>query len=445
MSMEIHVLFRGKLPSKAALQAALRELGFPFSIKPATGSLERQNGFMPMLLDKEETGAEFDVFEGRAAVEEIGGKDVDPRFDRVANFRWGGSMHECASAVCSAAALAKLVSGVVFDDEEGKLFSIDQAIAVARQVIAEVPKPSSPTLRPRRPSLKRLLKPLLDTRSDLVLLGRLLVIRPVRHLLRGAALHWMPKYSAFHVYRVVRPLFQATGIQEHGPAFTVWTGYLDVQGMLLDGLAGDVFPQLSRIASIDDLLDEMRARRYRPEFLRTPILLSGGNEQAEEYVAAWEKENQLPGQRANETPVKYEQEREQVFAECHAEEADRVRRFKLDSVWEPSPFPGERPRSGGAAHSSDPTFPLTPCPDYSTSWRHDPPQQQGETCFVMSWLRRCGKIFLLMSLSPTSAVATRGARSCQRGIRPIHLNEPQSLRRHSCQDRHRRGSRYSGD
>jgi hypothetical protein len=139
MSMEIHVLFHGKLPSKAALQSALRELGFPFSIKPVTGSLERQNGFMPMLLDKEETGVEFDVFEGRDAVEEIGGKDVDPRFDRAANFRWGGDLRECAAAGCSAAALAKLVSGVVFDDEEGKLLSIEQAIAVARQVIAEVP------------------------------------------------------------------------------------------------------------------------------------------------------------------------------------------------------------------------------------------------------------------------------------------------------------------
>jgi hypothetical protein len=63
MAMEIHVLFRGKLPSKAALQKTMRELGFPFSIKPATGSLEQQNGFMPMLLEREETGVEFDVFE----------------------------------------------------------------------------------------------------------------------------------------------------------------------------------------------------------------------------------------------------------------------------------------------------------------------------------------------------------------------------------------------
>jgi hypothetical protein len=138
MSMEIHVLFRGKLPTKAALQQAMQELGFPFSIKPATGSLERQKGFMPMRLNREETGVEFDVFEGRAAVLEIAGKDVDPRFDRVANFRWGGDTLECASAVCACAALTKLVNGVVFEDEEGKLLTIDEAVGLAHQVFAAV-------------------------------------------------------------------------------------------------------------------------------------------------------------------------------------------------------------------------------------------------------------------------------------------------------------------
>jgi hypothetical protein len=61
MSMETHVFFRGKLPSKAALSRAMKELGFPFAIKPATGSLEQESGYMPMLLRREETGVEFFV------------------------------------------------------------------------------------------------------------------------------------------------------------------------------------------------------------------------------------------------------------------------------------------------------------------------------------------------------------------------------------------------
>jgi hypothetical protein len=395
MSMEIHVLFRGKLPSKAALQKTMRELGFPFSIKPATGSLEQQKGFMPMLLEREETGVEFDVFDGRAAVEEIAEKDVDPRFDRVASFRWGGDMHECSAAVCGAAALAKLVNGAVLEEGEGKLMSVDEAIEMARQVFAALPKPTTPTPRPRRPNLKRVLKPLLDMRNDLVLVDRLLVIRPVRHILRGAFLRWVPKYSTLDVYQFVKPLFQDTGIEQHHVAFTVWSGYPDFQAMLLDGLAGDVFPIVGRIASLDNLLDAMITEHYRPEFLRVPMLLSGGNQEAEEYVTAWEKETDLPGRSSGDTHRWLEQEQKKGFAEYHEREAEAVRRFGIESIWEPSPFPAERSGIGPAPNSNDLLFALTPWPEYSTSWRHGPPDTPGDIQFMESWLRRRGKVYLL--------------------------------------------------
>ena len=50
MAMELHVFFRGELPSKAALARTIKELGFPLSIISATGSLEQHKGFMPMRL-----------------------------------------------------------------------------------------------------------------------------------------------------------------------------------------------------------------------------------------------------------------------------------------------------------------------------------------------------------------------------------------------------------
>src|SRR5262245_14128328 len=89
-AMEAHVFFHGDLPTKAALAKALKDLKFPFSIAPDTGSLEEQSGFMPMLLLQEESGGEFDVFNDRNAMVELAGADLDPRFDRMASFRWGG-------------------------------------------------------------------------------------------------------------------------------------------------------------------------------------------------------------------------------------------------------------------------------------------------------------------------------------------------------------------
>jgi hypothetical protein len=109
MSMETHVFFRGMLPTKAALNRTMKELNFPFAIKPATGALDRQSGFMPMTLWDEDTGVEFDVYDGLDAIEEFSAHGIDGRFARRASFRWGGSAEECAADLCTAAALARLV------------------------------------------------------------------------------------------------------------------------------------------------------------------------------------------------------------------------------------------------------------------------------------------------------------------------------------------------
>ena len=177
MSTETHVFFRGKLPTKAALSRAMKELGFPFAIKPATGSLEQQSGSMSMTLRREETGVEFDVFNDHSAVREFAKQGVDQSYERVANFRWSGDFEEAVAGMCGAAALAKLVNGVVFDEAEDQLLSIDEAIALARKNVAALPQP--PRRSPRgRTLLKRMLAPLLAKRTDLALAGDLLVITP---------------------------------------------------------------------------------------------------------------------------------------------------------------------------------------------------------------------------------------------------------------------------
>ena len=123
MAMEIHVFFRGKLPKKAALGRTMKELGFPLWVKPATGPLEGHSGYLPMRLEREDTGVEFDIFEGRSIIDEFGLEEVDPSLDRVGSFRWGGDEDEMLAALCGAAALAKLTNGTVFDEAGDRLLS----------------------------------------------------------------------------------------------------------------------------------------------------------------------------------------------------------------------------------------------------------------------------------------------------------------------------------
>jgi hypothetical protein len=231
MSTETHVFLRGKLPSKAALSRAMKELDFPFSIKPATGSLEQQSGFMPMLRGREETGVEFDVYNDHDAVEEFADAGVDQSFEQRASFRWGGSFQEAVAGMCAAAALAKLTNGIVFDEAEGKLLSVDEAIALARRNLETLLKPEpEPHLGTRPADIKRYLKPLLKQRSDLALMGRLLIMRPVRHLLRGVFFDRTSDKYRFQVVRYITPLFPVEGgfgyRQEiHSVEWKVWQPY----------------------------------------------------------------------------------------------------------------------------------------------------------------------------------------------------------------------------
>jgi hypothetical protein len=143
MSMEINVFFRGELPDTSALTQAMQELGFPISVVPPDYPLEGKKGFRPMLLRGQESGAEFYIDEGRDAIEEVTVpecfKDIDPRFDRTASFRFGGDWNELLCATCASTALAKLVNGVVYEPQDGVLLSVDAAIEDANNYLAKPP------------------------------------------------------------------------------------------------------------------------------------------------------------------------------------------------------------------------------------------------------------------------------------------------------------------
>ena len=234
----------------------MKELGFPFSITPSTGSLERQSGFMPMKRRGEETGVEFDVYSDHAAVEEFADVGVDAGFERRASLRWGGDFQEAVAGMSAAAALAKLMNGVVFDEAEDKLLSADDAIAVARKNLQELVKPEDAKHPGTRPAdLKRYLKPLLKQRSDLVLIGRLLIIRPVRHIVRGVFFDAYQRQVPVSDRRYIRPLV------ELGESFffhaeidlglcRVWDP--DFPALLFDALDEDIFSEVAKIGKLED-------------------------------------------------------------------------------------------------------------------------------------------------------------------------------------------------
>ncbi len=414
MSMETHVFFRGKLPTKAALSRTMKELGFPFSITPSTGSLERQSGFMPMKRRGEETGVEFDIYSDHAAVEEFADVGVDAGFERRASLRWDGDFQEAVAGMSAAAALAKLMNGVVFDEAEDKLLSADDAIALARRNLQELVKPEDVKHPGTRPAdLKRYLKPLLKQRSDLVLIGRLLLIRPVRHIVRGVFFDRTSDKYAFKIHVILRLLVQPgermfLGGEVNIDHCRVWDP--EFPALLFHVLDQDVFSKLAnprRLADVDRDLGRIGEWGIA-DFHATvdALILAGRRERASELIDSFEAQ---PGNKERwQTLVRnqrslLDQDAASLGAAFRLQEEKVAKVHRLGDAWEPSPFPIEVPEDERAQRCDEPPFPARPWIVPPPGLVNTPPTQPGEIACASRVLRRRSGLVLAVALTREEA------------------------------------------
>ena len=414
MSIEMHVLFAGKLPSKAKLMRRMKELGFPFSIVPPLGSLETQEGYMPMRFRGDETGVEFDIFEDRESLEDFTDANPDGRFDHSANFRWGGDTTQMLCGMCACAALATLVDGVVVDEFSDAPLSADETIERARKELASLPPPE--TTRRRDPGtrpadIRRYVKPLLKVRDDLVLIGRHLVIRPVRHLLRGVYFEPTRHKSMFYLQHFIKPLYLSHlglgfGRRFGAAEWRVYEPYF--QAMLETELAQDAFEHVGRVTTLGELgvyLETHWDGRGDSRARVTTSLLCGQRERAAKHVERLKDDRGASDSyylTIRELLDSFSRDVETFCAQRHAEEANSVKELKLEGIWEPSPFPIELPVAE-QRQSAEAFFSTTPWIMQHPSPLMDLPAEAGEVRFAIEVGRREGSLILIAPLTRQEA------------------------------------------
>ena len=347
-----------------------------------------------MKLRGQKSGVEFDVYDKLTHIEEVAGEHFDPRFERLVSFRWGAAEDEMLCALCTAAALAKLVNGVVLD-EEGSL-SVEQAIEQARGNLDSV-KPPDPRYGTRPADIKRYLKPLLELRSDLVVVGRMLLIRPVRHLLRGAFFDRTSDKYRFSITGYVQPLYghpDSLGCDtsfERAPNET-WQPHFVPQ--LFDSLATDIFPRWGPVTTLDGFAAALIAKGGT---YTTPILclaLAGEWDRAAEHVERSEREvtGETEIAEIKEIWERLTTDIDAVCANLHKREAETVKALKLERIWEPSPFPVELPASERSKSVEPPFLPTPWIPSPPGLWQ-ELPTQPGEVRFAKQyWYGKDGLI-----------------------------------------------------
>ncbi len=404
MSMDINVLFNGKLPSKAALTRCFKELGFPLSFQPCAGALERHDGYLPMRLRGEESGVEFDTYASRDEIEEDLEIDVDPRFTRGANFRWSSDVDEGVVAYCFAGALARLVNGLVLDVDGETMLTADETIARARKDLKDTIPP--PRQRGTRPTdIRRYLKSLLEQRSDLALVDRYLFVRPMRHLLRCAVLDRTSDRYQFRLWRSCKPLYAPNGSVAdilHDGAFAVWQPHFEP--LLMATLVEEVFEPLGRITTLTDF--SSRPGGSTPFLFAqvTSLVLAGERgprscprrRDRARHMSIWPR-------RCRQHWEHISADIERTCAECHEKEAETVKAMKLERFWEPSPFPVELPATERPARSDEPPFVTTPWPAPASWLWQELPKAPGSVCYAKDVLYRGQDIALLVALTPAEA------------------------------------------
>lgn len=134
MSMEIHVLSDKRLPSIAAWQQAIDTEGFDLKLDHEV-EFDTASGFLPAMLRGKQSGFESYHDDPRELMESYA--DVPyfkscPAWKHALSFRWGSLAHEGVSVFMAATAYAKATEGVVYEPEEGKALTLDEARQLVR-------------------------------------------------------------------------------------------------------------------------------------------------------------------------------------------------------------------------------------------------------------------------------------------------------------------------
>ena len=436
MSLSIHILFAGELPSQTTLAQCFEELGFPLAFEhdasvPAGGAR-----YLPMLLRGEEIGFELGVRNGRQDVEDIAGEEIDPRFTRAVSVQSPGGDEADAAASGFAAALAKLVDGLVLRSYSDTDETPAQAVAQARRDLdATAERFKRPGTSPAE--IRRYLESLLRQRGDLVLVGRRLLVRPVRHLLRGALLETTGDRFELRVGPYLMPLYDGSrdgsGQLAHirREEYKVWRR--NFVPFLIDHLGANIFEPLASITTIADFaalcghqrpgsaqsgelvtISDYVARRRSEAHLAggapdrariTALVLAGEIDRAAACVEQHDREaEEQPG--VESARVHFDRLVKDLAATCaayHEREADLVKAMQLQHIWEPSRFPVEVPAPERNGASAEPLFAITPWPARPPGLREVGPTRPGEVRFAEDYCWRGDTLMLRAALTPEQA------------------------------------------
>lgn len=147
MSIDILVHFaEGRMPSPQEWQSAITSAGFPVAID-TDFDVKELRGFLPCSYKELATGFEYYYAEVELkACRELAVPESLPiQVALVTHSNFG----ELATSTIAAAILANITDGLLVDTEEGKTYRGSEALAWAKQIVAEADQELAKPVQPR--------------------------------------------------------------------------------------------------------------------------------------------------------------------------------------------------------------------------------------------------------------------------------------------------------
>jgi hypothetical protein len=139
MSMELHILSDRQLNSVAEWQRAIDAQGFPLRLASdvlfATAS-----GLLPATLENNKTGFECYHDDAMKTMRFLGVSNFSHFWKYAPGLRWGADFSTLEAAWMAATAYAAATAGIIFDHEEGRVFTPQQGRELVAKFVSDRPR-----------------------------------------------------------------------------------------------------------------------------------------------------------------------------------------------------------------------------------------------------------------------------------------------------------------
>jgi len=219
--------------------------------------------------------------------------------------------------------------------------------------------------------VKRMVRPLLERNPDLALVGRMIYIKPVRHFARAVVIgrtssanRFSPRWTVIHLFEVHRLFTLNWGdhLDELLPGVHGFNWPTDAPGIeegLCQAVERQALPWLRTMSTLDLFLAFVSQNLFRHHMYDkgdAEVIVSVAQGHAdyarklcEQHIERWstdkpyyDDEDRAKFRRLRELhALVLKDDRAGLAALLHAWEAETVKNFKIEHLWEPTPFPLE--------------------------------------------------------------------------------------------------------